>query len=108
MIRTHLTSQSTQLLSAASERASFDLNLLQPHNECAFSLPGRHNLLDPHVHQLPNDQEHNKIAYPRQRSSTPDFGKAGRCLANARQYRLAIFDTTDDTLHLDRSFRPRG
>jgi hypothetical protein len=29
---------------------------------------------------------------PRQRSSIPDFRKAGRCLANARQYHLAIFN----------------
>jgi hypothetical protein len=30
---------------------------------------------------------------PRRRSSIPDFRKAGRCLANARQYHLAIFNT---------------
>ena len=91
---------------APSERASFGHNFLQTHNECAFSL--RQDLLDSHVHQLPGDQEHNKITYPRQRSSIPDFRKAGRCFANARQYHLAIFNTEDDALHLDRSFGPRG
>jgi hypothetical protein len=32
---------------------------------------------------------------PRQRSSIPDFRKAGRCLANARQDHLAIFSMTE-------------
>jgi hypothetical protein len=97
-----------QTAALRSERVSFGHNFLQTHYECAFALRGRQDLLDPHVHQLPGDQEHNKITYPRQRSSIPDFGKAERCLANARQYHLAIFNTDDDALHLDRSFGPRG
>jgi hypothetical protein len=65
----------SELFDIALENSSFGHNFLQTYNQCVCSL--RRRLLDPHLHQLPGDREHDKITYPRRRSSIPDFGKAG-------------------------------